>query len=432
MEGDDENQDVQDVQLVFALNPAAATPGIINYGSVTGRKLYEAGIKQMTSELYDCKASGLYQFLREVTLRASQFGWNAKITGITQVPNDLEDLVGSAFTNLVTNHGQITLDKVRDYEKTYIATQTRAAQDTHMLFHCLMNALSEEGKSKILIWEAQYMVTIESGSYQSGNLLLKVIIRESHLDTNATSSSIRTKLSSLDNYIGEIGSDITKFNQYVMVLIDGLRARGETSTDILTNLFKGYAAATDKTFTDYIGRRQETYEEGEMNLKPEELMELASNKFKNLKQKGIWNAPTPEEEKITALEAQVKNLKKATKNPSFGRKADPKQKNTPGTTPSPKKDFKRDELPDWMRKRPTEEELKKPRMYNKKNWYYCHPDTGGKCDGVYRRHMPKECNGKAKRKESSERSTQEPKKLKLTKAMQAIRQNQDDDDDSDE
>jgi hypothetical protein len=45
-----------------------------------------------------------------------------------------------------------------------------------------MNSISKEGKNKILIWKKQYTVR----NFSSGTLLLKIIIRESHLDTNAT------------------------------------------------------------------------------------------------------------------------------------------------------------------------------------------------------------------------------------------------------
>jgi hypothetical protein len=101
-----------------------------------------------------------------------------------------------------------------------------------------MNYISKKGKNKILIWKKQYKI----GTHSSGNLLLKIIVQESHLDTNATTASIRTKLSSLDKYILTIGCDITRFNGYVQLLIDSLAVRGETTQDLLMNLFKGYHA----------------------------------------------------------------------------------------------------------------------------------------------------------------------------------------------
>ena len=68
--------------------------------------------------------------------------------------------------------------------------------------------------------------------------MLKVIIWESHIDTNAKTTSIRTQLSSLDAYIGTIGCDIKNFNAYIKLSLVGLSAIAETSNDMLTNIIK--------------------------------------------------------------------------------------------------------------------------------------------------------------------------------------------------
>ena len=119
-----------------------------------------------------------------------------------------------------------------------------------------MSSLSKEARMKIEGWEDEYIIRNNQGTKSpSGNLLLKVIIRESHLDTNATTQSIRMKLSNLDDYMVKINSDITKFNGYVKILIRSLEARGQRSDALLTHLFKGYMAASDKNFVRYITDR---------------------------------------------------------------------------------------------------------------------------------------------------------------------------------
>jgi hypothetical protein len=188
--------------------------------------------------------------------------------------------------NLIDNYERISLAEIRAFEEQYINNPIRPAQDNWMMYQSLMNSISKEGKDKITIWKNQYTI----GQRTSGNLLLKIIVQESHLDTNATTASIRKKLSSLDVYILTINSDITKFNVHVSLLIDSLAARGETTQDLLTNLFKGYQAATDKTFVEYIGRKLERYEEGEM-VTPDALVEQADNKFKLLKEGGFGTRP---------------------------------------------------------------------------------------------------------------------------------------------
>jgi hypothetical protein len=98
--------------------------------------------------------------------------------------------------SILTKYGQLTMEMIEEYETTFIDTEGRQAQNTHMLYQCLMRLISKEGKKKILIWQDEYHID----GNKSGTLLLKVIIRESHIDTNATTSNIRTKLSSLDTY----------------------------------------------------------------------------------------------------------------------------------------------------------------------------------------------------------------------------------------
>jgi hypothetical protein len=136
-----------------------------------------------------------------------------------------------------------------------------------------MNSISKTGKDKVTIWAEQHAVQ----GLSSGNLLLKIIIRESQLDTNATTSSIRTKLASLDLYIVTIGCNITKFNGHVKLLTDQLSARGQTTNDLLVFLFKGHGAVPDMEFKNYIQRKKENHKEGD-SMTPEKLMLLADSK----------------------------------------------------------------------------------------------------------------------------------------------------------
>jgi hypothetical protein len=282
-----------------------------------------------------------------------------------------------------------------------------------------MNSISKEGKNKILIWKNQYNIGINS----SGNLLLKIIIRESHLDTNATTASIRNKLSSLDEYILTIGCDITKFNGHVRLLIDSLAARGETTQDLLSNLFKGYNAVNDKVFVSYIGRKLEKYEEGE-SMTSEMLMQLGNNKFKLLKEAGQWNAPSIDEEKILALQTEVKKLQKniTTSKKTDSKKTDKKSKVMDKVKPKTRTKL---EKPSWFFKEPKEDEIHKPKFWNNRNWYFCSPKTGGKCEGKYRAHKPADCEGRAyifekKRKPAVEKDSE--RKLKLAKAYEAAKE----------
>lgn len=397
----------------FSLTPARSIRGIIDYSTSSGRKLYEKATAKLEEDLFDCNAEDLYSFLKALKDRSREFGWDERGVGILSIPNDPID--PNEFKSLITQHGEISMENIKEFEESYITGQNRAAQDSAQLYRCLMASISKEGKRKILVWETKYTVH----GLGSGNLLLKTIIRESHLDTNATSSSIRTKLTELDKYLPTVGQDITKFNTYVKLMVEGLKSRGEVTQDLLINLFKGYLTCTDKEFVSYIKRKQDKFEEGG-DVDPDELMSNASDKYKTLLQKGQWNAPDENEAKIIALQAQLKKIKRDRS--KAGNKSDKPDRKTAA------------KKPEWFDKRPKKSDLTKPREWKGKMWYYCHPDTGGKCDGKHRIHHPSKCQGNKykfkknddkptpnKKREGKEKSNDKNKKraLKLKETLRA-------------
>ena len=50
------------------------------------------------------------------------------------------------YVNLLMNHGDININMITKFDETYIRKESRAAQNTNILYHCLMNYLSKVGK----------------------------------------------------------------------------------------------------------------------------------------------------------------------------------------------------------------------------------------------------------------------------------------------
>ena len=138
----------------FALTPAVAVVGIVDFTTNVGRKLYESATQKVAEELYDCKPEGLYQFLQSVSNRARAFGWDDAAGGILQIPIIPND-PNSQLNNLIENYGRISLAEIRAFEETYLSLEIRPAQDAWMLYQCLMSSISKEGKDKITIWNNQ-------------------------------------------------------------------------------------------------------------------------------------------------------------------------------------------------------------------------------------------------------------------------------------
>ena len=77
--------------------------------------------------------------------------------------------------------------------------------------------------------------------------------------------------------------DIELFNDYVIGQVGKLHARGEQTQDLLVNLFKGYKACKDAEFVDYI-KKKEDFNEKRGQVKYQQLMDWALNKFKTRKE----------------------------------------------------------------------------------------------------------------------------------------------------
>ena len=102
-----------------------------------------------------------------------------------------------------------------------MSTQTRVAQDDCILYYSIINFLSVEGKVKLNVHEKYYMVN----SLLSGVCIFKVLVRGGYLDSDATSSMIRTQLSNLGTYPSQTFNNIVKSRAHVQTLIDTLTSR---------------------------------------------------------------------------------------------------------------------------------------------------------------------------------------------------------------
>ena len=61
----------------------------------------------------------------------------------------------------------------------------------------------------------------------------------------ATDCHLREDLANLETYITTVNSNTKTFNQHVKVNVGGLKERGESTYDLMTNLFNSYHVAPD-------------------------------------------------------------------------------------------------------------------------------------------------------------------------------------------
>ena len=264
----------------FALVPGAIQ-GVIDFSTRQGLAIYSAATRPLyedPADSFNVESPGLQTFLALLRLRAITSGWDL------EVPQDVTDPHNNLL-DMTTNHGRLSLEHLRDFCVTFVNLQSRAAQENIQIVKCIMSSLTLPGFRKVQTWHSDWHI----GDRPCAFLLIKVLIRESYIDTQATTRILREHLSSLPAKLEEMKGDIDQFNGFVKVTMDQLAARGETTQDLLANLFKGYLSCRDATFRKYIEKKQEDYDDG-VAFTADGLMTSASNKYKILVQSGKWMA----------------------------------------------------------------------------------------------------------------------------------------------
>ena len=281
--------------FVFALTPALANPDPVDYNSNEGMKLYKSATEKL-NHTFDGETGSLRLFLQALQQRADAFGCASILT----VPDDQK--IGR---NLITEYGRVSMANVVAHAAAHVHTHTRDAQNSAQLFTCIHDSLSLEALLKVSTDSATYRLVSpidHTFVVASGAAFLKLLITRCTVDTRSTVATIRRTLSALDQYMLSVNCDIEKFNLHVRVQRDALMSRGETSSDLLTNLFTAYEAVEDKVFHDYMVGQQDQYHDGRVDFCVDSLMDLALNKFKMLVESKRWNLPSVQDAK---LEAQI-------------------------------------------------------------------------------------------------------------------------------
>jgi hypothetical protein len=314
----------------------ANTAAFLDLTSSDGMKHFKGATEALNSQAFDFREdSDLQVFLDLILTKSQVWGWNP----IFNIP--VTDPITAAVTNwnLLTHFGVIPLDAVRAHAMSCHATPSKRAQDSFVLCQCLLNSLTLDFLKTITQDSAlcHMPATVAvNGDVPAGVVLLKTIISRAHVDSRATASFIRTSLTKLDEKMIELDSNMLESNACVKAQVNALSQRGQTTDDLLINLFKGHKMAKDVEFQDLIRRKSNHHDEGgDVNV--DNLMIDTDMKHRAKKLFMKWSAPTEEQEQITALTARAEKLTARVEK----LKAVPKKPAATGTAPKkPRKDNK--------------------------------------------------------------------------------------------
>jgi hypothetical protein len=358
----------QQVAPIRARNPAQWGQNVeLDYGTKQDRDYYKQAVEKLEGDLYDGK--NLPVFLKKVEGKAYQYGW-LNLLSYTYQGNP------PVTKNLLQHYGELTMSEVRQKAMTYLGLSNRNDQDSDMMFNCLRKSINDSVFAKVSKETSKYRYLINGEFIFDGPSYLMTIIELTYINTKANITAARDNLSSLNEYMESLpDSNIETFNEYVKEQLETLEAGGETTTELITNLFKGYLRAKDDTFREWVRIKKLEYNDGTYNINPNgmDFMNAARKHYKDLLLAKEWMKMDEKQQSILALQTEIDEVKAQTATPARGkRKNDGYSKQTGSNEWA------------WKKVPPRPGEPKK-KKYRGKTYYWCNNHK------LWCLHKPSEC-----------------------------------------
>ena len=392
----------------FAFTPAQARANLLDYGLPGDAKIFNGATAKLGT-LFSLDKPNVMVLLAEVGDRAESSAWQSTmevVIGATPATALQPANLGTTL-QLIKDYGQLTLEQVRSTAVALHAALGRDAQNDFQIYVCLSKSVAESTKTKMLHEKASYML----GPKASGLLYLKVLLNKAEINSRSKAAHIRDTLNALDVYMTTTAdNNISKFNDHVKTQLAALTARGETTQDLLNNLFKGYAKIDCEEFREEIKQARRDHESGRKDYTPETLMDLTLETYNRCILFKTWGVRSPQEELIAVLQAQIIALT-----------AVPPAKKKEKKVPKPDDRFKGKWS--WKNVKPGADE-KQSKEFEGKKYHWC-PGHG-----FWTLHHPSDCTTLNPDKKKDTPPPPAKKPLTFAEAALAGMDGQDDDDSS--
>ena len=239
---------------------------------------------------------------------------------------------------LLTQHyAEITTAEVRAHAQAYQNEGRKKAQNAVMLMQCLKASITKTVYSRISHLESKWTITRESDKWRifDGVCYLKTIIDCYHVNTRSSTAEIRTKLAQLHLYMKYTAKgDVVQLCVHTRDLLARLRATGEDTKDLLTNLIAALRQSSNQDFLRWLNLRVDMWSTKQIDWQPDgsDLMQEAEGYYQELKAQRLWskkgavgpmyiNEATVQEEEdsiLAELHENVENRPHVTNEPDKG------------------------------------------------------------------------------------------------------------------
>jgi hypothetical protein len=297
--------------VVFADTPSTlGVEDIIDYKTKQGNAIFERGCQALDDKAltdgFSMSMSQSVVFVEALQRKCTLMGWNQGTKQITSFINRDGKII-----DIVKQYGQIDEATLKAQCETFCKpgaanAQSRAKQNNTMMCICLGKSLTAAAQAKLLAHRSEF--TFDDVEYAP--LMYKIIMRLTTMDSVATTQSLRENLQNLATFAVTVQGDIDKIHEEFDKNYSQIIARGATVDDPIQLLFDAYLAVPCYNFKKYIEIQQDNYLDGNLpGLSHDALRKMAKSKFDWLVNKKKWGARSPDDDKIVAMAAEIKDLK---------------------------------------------------------------------------------------------------------------------------
>ena len=250
----------------------------LDYVSPQSIKFYNKAIEHLPGEKFN--GNMLHTWLQVLTDRAVNCAW----TNILTIRGKL----------LTEHYADISLKEIKAHAQEYQNEGRRRAQNAEMLLQCIKASISKAVYSRVHHLKHNYTITREPDQVEvvDGVCYLKTVIDCYHVNTRSSTAEIRKKLAQLHIYMRHTAKgDVVHLCVYTRELLGKLRAAGEDTQDLLTNLLEALKQAPNHHFQRWLNTRIDLWSTKQIDWQPDgtDLMQEAEAYYLELKTKNMWS-----------------------------------------------------------------------------------------------------------------------------------------------
>ena len=267
----------------------------LDYVTPQSIKFYHRAIEKLPGEKFN--GNMLHTWLKRINDRAISCAW----TSIFNIKGRL----------ITEKYAEITLKDVKAHAQEYQNEGMRRAQNAEMLLQCLKASISKAVYSRISQLRHNYTIIREpeKQEVQDGLCYLKTIIDCYHANTRSSTAEIRKQLAQLHIYMKHTAKgDVVQLCIYTRDLLEKLRAAGEETHDLLTNLIAALRQTSNPHFHIWLNFRVDMWSTKKIEWQPDgyDLMQEAEEYYLELKTTNMW--PKKTDNSIHAKEYTEENI----------------------------------------------------------------------------------------------------------------------------